>query len=133
MKEIGVFEAKTRLSGLLEQVRKGATFRITRRGHPIAELRPVKLPDHRSCGSRETQAGARPHTPPRVGTQHPVASPTRSSSEAPAHPLRAVLPSRGLSWCGFRIPGWLRAVPKALETTQRYALPISHRVVAGVV
>lgn len=45
--EIGAFEAKTRLSGLLEQVRKGATFRLTRRGHPIAELRPVKLPDHR--------------------------------------------------------------------------------------
>lgn len=47
IKEIGAFEAKTRLSGLLEQVRKGTTFRITRRGHPIAELRPVKLPDHR--------------------------------------------------------------------------------------
>jgi len=46
-KEIGAFEAKTRLSELLEQVRKGAVFFITRRGHPIAELRPVKMPERR--------------------------------------------------------------------------------------
>jgi len=38
---IGAFEAKTRLSELLEQVRKGRVYRITRRGHPIAELRPI--------------------------------------------------------------------------------------------
>ena len=44
-KEIGAFEAKTHLSELLEQVRKGAVFFITRRGHPIAELRPVKTPE----------------------------------------------------------------------------------------
>jgi prevent-host-death family protein len=46
-KEIGAFEAKTRLSELLEQVRKGATFRITKRGHPVAELRPVNRPGGR--------------------------------------------------------------------------------------
>ena len=39
--EIGAFEAKTRLSELLEQVGQGRTFVITRRGRPIAELRPV--------------------------------------------------------------------------------------------
>jgi prevent-host-death family protein len=39
--EIGAFEAKTRLSELLEQVAQGRTFVITRRGRPIAELRPV--------------------------------------------------------------------------------------------
>jgi prevent-host-death family protein len=39
--EIGAFEAKTRLSELLEQVGRGRTFVITRRGRPIAELRPV--------------------------------------------------------------------------------------------
>jgi prevent-host-death family protein len=39
--EIGAFEAKTRLSELLEEVSKGRTYRITRRGKPIAELRPV--------------------------------------------------------------------------------------------
>ena len=47
VKEIGAFEAKTRLSELLAQVRKGAVFLITKRGHPIAELRPVALPDRR--------------------------------------------------------------------------------------
>ena len=39
--KIGAFEAKTRLSELLEQVSRGRTFLITRRGRPIAELRPV--------------------------------------------------------------------------------------------
>lgn len=39
--DIGAFEAKTRLSELLEQVSKGRVFRITRRGKPVAELRPV--------------------------------------------------------------------------------------------
>ena len=39
--EIGAFEAKTRLSELLEQVSKGRVYRITRRGKPVAELRPV--------------------------------------------------------------------------------------------
>jgi prevent-host-death family protein len=39
--KIGAFEAKTRLSELLEQVRRGRSFVITRRGRPIAELRPA--------------------------------------------------------------------------------------------
>jgi len=43
-KDIGVFEAKTRLSELLEQVERGQVFRITRRGRPVAELRPVAAP-----------------------------------------------------------------------------------------
>jgi prevent-host-death family protein len=38
---IGAFEAKTRLSELLEQVSRGRSFVITRRGRPVAELRPV--------------------------------------------------------------------------------------------
>jgi prevent-host-death family protein len=38
---IGAFEAKTRLSELLEHVRTGRVYRITRRGTPIAELRPI--------------------------------------------------------------------------------------------
>jgi prevent-host-death family protein len=41
IKEIGAFEAKTRLSELLERVRKGQVYWITRRGRRIAELRPV--------------------------------------------------------------------------------------------
>lgn len=41
MKEIGVSEARTRLSELLEQVAAGAEFTITRRGHAIARLVPA--------------------------------------------------------------------------------------------
>jgi prevent-host-death family protein len=40
-KTIGAFEAKTRLSELLEQVRNGQVYRISKRGRPIAELRPL--------------------------------------------------------------------------------------------
>jgi prevent-host-death family protein len=39
--EIGVFEAKTHLSQLLQRVAEGERFIITRRGERIAELRPV--------------------------------------------------------------------------------------------
>jgi prevent-host-death family protein len=39
--DIGAFEAKTRLSELLERVREGRVYRITKRGRPVAELRPV--------------------------------------------------------------------------------------------
>ena len=39
--EIGAFEAKTRLSELLDRVREGRVYRITKRGKPVAELRPV--------------------------------------------------------------------------------------------
>jgi prevent-host-death family protein len=39
--DIGVFEAKTRLSELLEHVGRGRVYRITKRGNPVAELRPV--------------------------------------------------------------------------------------------
>jgi prevent-host-death family protein len=40
-KEIGAFEAKTHLSELLERVSRGQVYVITRRGRPVAELRPV--------------------------------------------------------------------------------------------
>lgn len=40
IEEIGAFEAKTRLSQLLDQVRRGRVYRITKRGKPVAELRP---------------------------------------------------------------------------------------------
>ncbi|NDK16780.1 MAG: type II toxin-antitoxin system prevent-host-death family antitoxin, partial [Armatimonadetes bacterium] len=38
---VGVFEAKTHLSALIEQVRHGRRFTITKRGEPVAELGPV--------------------------------------------------------------------------------------------
>lgn len=39
--KIGAFEAKARLSELLERVGRGAVYVITKRGRPVAELRPV--------------------------------------------------------------------------------------------
>ena len=44
---IGAFEAKTRLSELLEQVSRGRVYRITRRGRVVAELRPASSGDRR--------------------------------------------------------------------------------------
>ena len=38
MKELAVYEAKTRLSELLVEVEKGEQFVITRRGVPVARL-----------------------------------------------------------------------------------------------
>lgn len=45
MTQVGAFEAKTHLPKLLEQVRNGASFVITRHGHPVAELIPVRKTD----------------------------------------------------------------------------------------
>lgn len=39
--EIGAYEAKTHLPALLERVARGESITITRRGKPVAELRPV--------------------------------------------------------------------------------------------
>lgn len=41
-KEIGAFEAKTRLSELLARVDRGQVYVITKHGRPVAELRPVQ-------------------------------------------------------------------------------------------
>jgi prevent-host-death family protein len=42
MKSIGAYEAKTRLSALLEEVRRGERFTIVKRGVPVALLVPVE-------------------------------------------------------------------------------------------
>jgi prevent-host-death family protein len=47
MTEIGLFEAKTRLSELVRQVRAGKSFVITQRGEPAAELSPIRRKDRR--------------------------------------------------------------------------------------
>jgi prevent-host-death family protein len=39
--EVGAFEAKTKLSALLDQVEKGTEITITRYGRPVARLVPV--------------------------------------------------------------------------------------------
>ena len=38
MKHIGIFEAKTHLSSLLDEVEKGGEITITRHGKPVAKL-----------------------------------------------------------------------------------------------
>ena len=43
--EIGAFEAKTHLPKLLERVRAGERFVITRHGQPVAELVPFRPRD----------------------------------------------------------------------------------------
>ena len=46
MKQVGVYEAKTRLSSLVDEVEKGETIEITRHGRPAARLVPI-TPDRR--------------------------------------------------------------------------------------
>ena len=41
MLSYGVFDAKNRLTGLLDQVEAGEEIVITRRGHPVARLVPI--------------------------------------------------------------------------------------------
>jgi prevent-host-death family protein len=41
--DIGIFDAKTRLSELLRRTQTGESFRITQRGVPVAELVPIGL------------------------------------------------------------------------------------------
>jgi prevent-host-death family protein len=42
MKQVNVYEAKTRLSALLDEVSKGASFIIAKSGKPIARLSPIE-------------------------------------------------------------------------------------------
>jgi prevent-host-death family protein len=41
MKSVGVFEAKTHLSEILEQVEKGESVTITKRGEAVAQIIPI--------------------------------------------------------------------------------------------
>jgi prevent-host-death family protein len=42
MESVGLFEAKTHLSALLERVSRGEEITITKHGHPIARLVPME-------------------------------------------------------------------------------------------
>jgi prevent-host-death family protein len=44
MKEVGVYDAKTHLPRLLDEVEKGDTITIARHGKPVAKLVPVGPP-----------------------------------------------------------------------------------------
>jgi prevent-host-death family protein len=57
MKEVAVYEAKTRLSELLAAVEQGERFVITRRGRPVAALIAAGA-SPRSPASRRNQVAA---------------------------------------------------------------------------
>jgi prevent-host-death family protein len=59
MKHVGIFEAKTNLSRLIEQVEKGQEVTITRHGKPVvklvrarAELTPEQIADRKEAIKR---------------------------------------------------------------------------------
>lgn len=45
MAEVGIFEAKNRLSELVERAARGEEIVITRRGEQVARLMPPRAPD----------------------------------------------------------------------------------------
>lgn len=49
MREVGAFEAKTHLSALLDEVARGETIIITRRGRPVARLTAPEPPDREAA------------------------------------------------------------------------------------
>lgn len=52
MKSVGIYEAKTHLTRLIEEVERGDSITITRHGRPVARLVPEPPTKHRSI--RET-------------------------------------------------------------------------------
>jgi prevent-host-death family protein len=53
MTEVGTFEAKNKLSELLDRAERGERVVITRRGKPVAELVPVAQTDLRRQQAQE--------------------------------------------------------------------------------
>jgi prevent-host-death family protein len=56
MESIGVFEAKNRLSELLERVARGEEIVITRRGEAVARLVPASPSDSREAREQAIRA-----------------------------------------------------------------------------
>jgi prevent-host-death family protein len=56
MREVAVYEAKTRLSELLAEVEQGGQVTITRRGQPVARLVGVSSARRASTGQRQKVA-----------------------------------------------------------------------------
>jgi prevent-host-death family protein len=55
MKEIAVYEAKTRLSELLAEVEQGSQITITRRGQAVARLVPAAPARRSAANSKRAQ------------------------------------------------------------------------------
>ena len=54
MREVGAFQAKTHLSALLDEVARGETIIITRRGRPVARLTAPEAPDREAAVAAAT-------------------------------------------------------------------------------
>jgi prevent-host-death family protein len=50
VKTVGIFEAKTRLSALVEDAASGEATTITRKGKPVARIIPYAEPTRREFG-----------------------------------------------------------------------------------
>ncbi len=50
MKQVGIFEAKTHFSALVDDAERGESTLITRKGKPVARLSPVDGPKAREFG-----------------------------------------------------------------------------------
>ena len=61
MDEIGAFDAKNKLSALLDKVEAGEEIVITRRGRPVAKLVPMTTETERERRSREVAQRIREH------------------------------------------------------------------------
>jgi prevent-host-death family protein len=66
MKHVGIFEAKTNLSRLIEQVEKGQEVTITRHGKPVvklvrarAELTPEQIAERKDAIKRLQEVASR--------------------------------------------------------------------------
>ena len=49
MREVGAFQARTHLSALLDEVARGETIIITRRGRPVAQLTAPEATDREAA------------------------------------------------------------------------------------
>jgi prevent-host-death family protein len=61
MDEIGTFDAKNKLSALLDKVEGGEEIVITRRGRPVARLVPMTMEADRERRSRAAAQRLREH------------------------------------------------------------------------
>jgi len=50
MRQVGIFEAKTHLSALVEDAERGESTIITRKGKPVARISPIEGPKAREFG-----------------------------------------------------------------------------------
>ena len=60
MDEIGAFDAKNKLSALLDKVERGEEIVITRRGRPVAKLVPMNASFDRKGRARQPSVFAAP-------------------------------------------------------------------------